>query len=231
MSDFGRSEDLPEQMAEVNADRGDQLVQLELSGPAGWRRVVRAAIRRARALANYLRWRPRFQAFGFGSIIESPHLLTNPRFISIGRGVQIRHGARIEALESTSREPSLAIGDGTSIHMHFHCGAAVRVEIGRNVLIAGRVYITDHDHLFEDPAEPAVHNGKLLASPTIIENDCWLGEGAIVLKGVRVGAGSVIAAGSVVTRDVPAYTIVAGVPARPLRRYDHGLRAWVPVSR
>jgi acetyltransferase-like isoleucine patch superfamily enzyme len=165
-----------------------------------------------------LRFRPRFAAYGFGSLLESPAQITNPRFISIGRGVHIRRGARIEAIATTGPLPHLHIGDGTSIHMHFHCGAATDVRIGRNVLIAGRVYITDHDHAFDCPDLPPLLNNTLLAAPTVVEDDCWLGEGAIVLKGVRIERGSVVAAGSVVTRDVPAFSVVAGVPARIVRR-------------
>lgn len=212
----------------VSEAAGETPVRLELAQPDGWRRMAGGVARRARAVVSYLRWRPRFAAFGFGSVLESPHLLTNPRFVSIGRGVHIRRGARLEALESTGRVPHLVIGDGTSIHMHFHCGAALRVEIGRNVLIAGRVYVTDHDHAFDDPARPVVSNNAVVAALTAIEDESWIGEGATVLKGVRVGRGAVVAAGAVVTRDVPPHTIVAGVPARPLRRYDAAARAWVP---
>jgi len=193
------------------------VTRLFIAPTAPSHRLLDAAVRRLRFAWSYLRWRPRFAAYGFGSLLESPVQITNPRFISIGRGVHIRSGARIEAILTTGPTPHLQIGDGTSIHMHFHCGAALDVRIGRNVLIAGRVYITDHDHAFDDPDRPPVQNNTLLASSTVVEDDCWLGEGAIVLKGVRIERGSVVAAGSVVTRDVPALSVVAGVPARVVR--------------
>lgn len=191
---------------------------------------MRAALgRRLRAIASFLRWRPRFGAFALGSVLESPLLLTNPGHVEIGRGVHIRAGSRIEALDTDGGPARIVIGDGTSIHLHFHCGAALRVEIGKNVLIAGGVYVTDHDHAFDDPSRPVIANEAVLAAPTILEDECWLGEGAKVLKGVRVGRGSIVAAGAIVTRDVPAYTIVAGIPARPIQRWDARASAWVPV--
>jgi len=148
-------------------------------------------------------------------------MLTNPKSISIGRQVNIRKGARLEAVgDLTSSCPKISIGDGTSAQFYFHCGAAESVIIGKNVLIAGRVYITDHDHVFEDSDLPASLIDGLISSPVVIEDDVWLGEGCVILKGVRVGRRSVIGANAVVTRDVPPFSVAAGVPAKVIRRID-----------
>jgi len=67
--------------------------------------------------------------------------------------VLIRKGARLETVDHCDgTKPKLIIGDNTSIHFYFHCGAAESVTIGNDVLIAGRVYITHHDHVFDEPA-------------------------------------------------------------------------------
>ena len=141
-------------------------------------------------------------------------MLTNPRAIAIGRNVLIRKGARLEAVGSDSGAgPKLVIGDGTAIQFYFHCGAAGRVTIGRNVLVGGRVYITDHDHSYDEPDLSARESPRLKIAPVEIGDGAFLGEGCVILKGVRVGKRAVVAANAVVTRDVPDFTVVAGVPA------------------
>jgi len=141
-------------------------------------------------------------------------MLTNPRAISIGRNVLIRKGARLEAVDAGPGDgPKLVIGDGTAIQFYFHCGAAGRVTIGRNVLVGGRVYITDHDHSYDEPGLSARESPRLKVAPVEIGDGAFLGEGCMILKGVHVGKRAVVAANAVVTRDVPDFTVVAGVPA------------------
>lgn len=98
-------------------------------------------------------------------------------------------------------------------------GVNERIEIGRDVMIADAVSVRDTDHAYSDPDRPMMTQGRQTA-PVVIEDDVWLGHGAIVLKGVTVGRGAIVAAGSVVTRDVEPRSIVAGVPARVVSRRD-----------
>jgi acetyltransferase-like isoleucine patch superfamily enzyme len=72
------------------------------------------------------------------------------------------------------------------------------------------------NHRYEDTDVPIRLQGETRRG-IVVEDDCWLGAGAIVLDGVRIGRGAVVAAGSIVTRDVPAYTVVAGSPARVIK--------------
>ena len=161
----------------------------------------------------------RFYHFPLRSIIEKPDMLTNPKGISIGNNVYIRKGSRLEAIGEISNNPKIIIGDGTSIHLYFHCGAAESVIIGKNVLIAGRVYISDHDHEFDHPTLPPCESG-LITSPVIIEDEVWIGEGAVILKGVTIGKRAVIGANAVVTKDVAPYTVVGGVPAKLIKKIN-----------
>jgi len=168
---------------------------------------------------NQLRWRWRFYKFGWRSHLGKCDTLVNPRYISIGRQVNICKRARLEVVDvEKGNRPVLTIGDGTYIHSYFHCGAAEKVTIGKNVLIAGRVYISDHDHKYDDSELPMGWKGKLITKPVTIEDEVWLGEGCAVLKGVTIGKRAVVGANAVVTKDVPPYTVVAGVPARVIRK-------------
>lgn len=100
----------------------------------------------------------------------------------------------------------------------FICGGGITV--GDRVMIAhGSKIVSSGHRIPEDPAEPMRFSGPELA-PISLHSDCWIGAGAIVLPGVTVGRGAVVAAGAVVTKDVEPYTIVGGSPAKLLRRRE-----------
>jgi lipopolysaccharide O-acetyltransferase len=201
---------------------------ISLQQTRGLRKALPALWLRVMAIFHYLRWAWRFAGFGWRSVLRSPDMLTNTRRIRIGRNVEIRKGARIEAV-GPGKEEAILIGDGTSIHLYFHVGAARRVEIGRRVLIAGHVYVTDHDHGLGEPGAPRETKPALLAKPTRIDEDCWLGEGCKIMKGVHLGRGCIVGANAVVTRSFEPYSLLVGVPARAIRRYDGKAKAWVSV--
>jgi len=185
--------------------------------------LLRRSVNFIRAVMNQLRWKWRFDHFGWRSRLQSCDMLTNPRLMHIGNKVLIRKGARLEAIGNGEiQSPKLVIDDGTAIQFYFHCGAAESVRIGKDVLIAGFVYITDHDHVFDDPVMPARRCPGIQSKPVVIKDGAWLGEGCMILKGVTVGVRAVIAANSVVTRDVPAGAIVAGIPAKVIRQLNVG---------
>ncbi|MGZ4807041.1 MAG: sugar O-acetyltransferase [Ilumatobacteraceae bacterium] len=87
------------------------------------------------------------------------------------------------------------------------------IDIGDEVMIGPNVSLITSGH----PVEPAQRRRRIVAAPIVIGRNVWICAGAMILHGVTVGADSVIAAGAVVTRDVPAATLVAGVPARVIR--------------
>ena len=84
--------------------------------------------------------------------------------------------------------------------------------IGNHVRIGHRVSIITSDHVYSDISTPIFRQG-LIAASVVIEDDVWIGCNATILKGVRIGRGAIIAAGAVVTKDVPPFAIVGGVPA------------------
>jgi len=97
------------------------------------------------------------------------------------------------------------------------CHIGPKVELGRYVLFAPRVAIVGADHCFDQPGVPICFSGRPTLPRTVIEDDVWIGYGATVMAGVRIGRGAVVAAGAVVTHDIPPYEIWGGVPARKIR--------------
>jgi lipopolysaccharide O-acetyltransferase len=118
---------------------------------------------------------------------------------------------------------------------YVHITAIQSVTIGDRVLIASKVFITDHNHgdyktsgPSESPIIPPAQRIEVSA-PVVIEDDVWIGEFVSVLPGVRIGKGAVIGTMSTVTHDIPAYCVAAGSPARVFKRYNFETSTWERV--
>lgn len=111
------------------------------------------------------------------------------------------------------------IGRNVSINEYVFLDGFGGLEIGDDCRIAHGCSLLSEDHIFDDPDTPIRKQGKL-AAPIVLEADVWLGCGVRVLRGVRIGRGCVIGAGAVVVRDVPPFSIAAGVPARVVGRRE-----------
>lgn len=136
--------------------------------------------------------------------------------IQVGRKVQLHRGVKLSAWGNEGHS-TLAIGDNTAIGDRSEIHAGQRVEIGAGCNIAWDVCILDRDyHKFNSPTEEI--------KPVKIGNNVWIGCNCIILKGTTIGDGAVIAAGSVVTKDVPAKTLVGGNPAKVLKEEVY----WLP---
>jgi acetyltransferase-like isoleucine patch superfamily enzyme len=107
----------------------------------------------------------------------------------------------------------VSLGDDVEINNFCHIFGAGGVEIGARTLISACCSITSLTH-----EERVAQRNSLVKSKVIVEEDCWLGTGAIVLPGVRIGRGSIIGAGAVVSRDIPPCSVAIGVPARVVRQ-------------
>ena len=110
----------------------------------------------------------------------------------------------------------LKIGNNSSIGPYSYIGCSGFIEIGDNVMMSPRVSIYAENHLFDHP-ELSIKEQGVKREFVKIEDDCWIAANTIILAGVTIGRGSVIAAGSVVTKDVPPYSIVGGVPAKVIK--------------
>lgn len=107
---------------------------------------------------------------------------------------------------------------GAYSFVNCHAEIGPGVSLGRYVLIAPYVSFVGADHVFDRAGTPIIFSGRPPGVRTVVEDDVWIGYRAIVKLGVRIGRGAIVAAGAVVTQDVTPYTIVAGVPAREVKK-------------
>jgi len=111
----------------------------------------------------------------------------------------------------------LKIGDNSNIGPYSYIGCSGYIEIGNNVMISPRVSIYAENHVF-NRTDITIKEQGVEKQFVKIEDDCWIASNSIILAGVTIGKGSVIAAGSIVTKDVPPYSVVAGVPAQIIKQ-------------
>jgi acetyltransferase-like isoleucine patch superfamily enzyme len=110
----------------------------------------------------------------------------------------------------------LKVGNNSSIGPYGYIGCSGYIEIGDNVMISPRVSIYSENHNFSETDIPMLEQG-VTRSFVKIEDDCWIAANAVILAGVTVGEGSIVAAGAVVTKDVPPFSLVAGNPAQVIK--------------
>ena len=134
--------------------------------------------------------------------------------ISLGRNVTIGKSAILVCTGViANRGVGIEIGDYSAVGAHSFLGGQGGVRLGQNVIMGPGVRIFSENHNYGDLGIPIRLQGENRKG-VLVEDDCWVGSGVTILDGVTVGTGSLIAAGSVVTKDVPPFSIAAGVPAK-----------------
>lgn len=167
-------------------------------------------------------------------LIRIPFFIRNKNNISFGRNLTTGVGCRIDAFVENAGETKIYFGDNVQINDYVHIASVEKVVIGNDVLIASKVFISDHNHgsysgyIHSSPLT-APASRPIISSPVIIEDNVWIGEFVSVLPGVTIGKGAVIGANSVVTIDIPANSIAVGAPARVIKRFDFEISEWVSV--
>lgn len=166
--------------------------------------------------------RKAFKYLGDGVFLSGDLVLHRPDLISIDNGTNIGRRCSLTVwLGAGTSIPTLEIGRNVSIGEGAHITAANQIRLGNHVLLGKQVTISDNNHGDGTRAQTDIPpNQRPLVSkgPIVIEDNVWIGDKATILGGVTIGRGAVVAANSVVTQDVPAAAVVAGVPARPIRR-------------
>jgi acetyltransferase-like isoleucine patch superfamily enzyme len=161
---------------------------------------------------------------GDGMTLDRRTVLINPKYVSIGQRFSALWNLRLEAFDGyagDSFSPEISIGDGVTFSSDCHLGCVNKIEIGDNVLLASGVFISDHSHgeiSRRSMGIPPTARRLVSKGPVVIGDNVWIGECAAVFSGVRIGDGAIIGAHSVVTKDVPAYAVVAGAPAKVIRQ-------------
>lgn len=155
---------------------------------------------------------------GKGAYVDrGTYLHACPNGIKIGANTIIMHGAVLHVYNFRDLPHSgIEIGHDSLIGEFTVVRGQGGVVIGDRVYTSPFTQIIAVNHVFDDPDRPIIEQG-ITAEGIVIEDDAWLGSGAIVTDGVRIGRGAVVAAGAVVTEDVAPHTVVGGVPARAIR--------------
>lgn len=185
-----------------------------------------------------MKWR--FRSSRGPLFVDRDALIRNPGHISLGRSVVFEADCEVQGLSRQGVKlgdqvtvgrlamvrPSgyygrelgegLEIGDRSNIGPYCYIGCGGFVRIGRDVLMGPRVSIIAENHNFDD-LNSTIKSQGVKREGIVIEDNCWLGANAVILDGVRIGSGSIVAAGCVVTKSVPPNSIVAGIPGRVIR--------------
>jgi len=148
---------------------------------------------------------------------EGVYLHATPNGIEIGENTYVMHHAELHVYNFRALpHAGIRIGKNCLISEFNVLRGQGGITIGDNVYTAPLVQMAAVNHVYDDPNVPIIKQG-ITAQGIVIEDDAWIGAGAIILDGVRVGKGAVVAAGAVVTQDVPPYSVVGGVPARVIK--------------
>ncbi len=145
--------------------------------------------------------------------------------IVVGNNVSISASSVFLGVKPSAR---IVMGDNIRIAHHFQISCASLVDIKSNVNIAPFVFISDHNHKFEDPDIPIKDQGICIQenASVVIGDGSWIGTKVTIVGNVNIGKHCIIGANSVVTRDIPDYSVAVGAPARVIRHYDSESGQW-----
>lgn len=162
--------------------------------------------------------------FGSNPIICFPISTLGLNYIEIGNNFRARPYLRIEAYDkhlSNQYAPKIIIGDNVSIDFNCHIGCINQVRIGNNVLIASKVFITDHYHGKIDIQALCIPPDKreiYSSGPVVIKDNVWIGENVAIMPNVTIGYNAIIGANAVVTKSIPDNCVACGVPAKVIKQ-------------
>ncbi len=130
--------------------------------------------------------------------------------------ITMDHGAHLYSDVIIQGSGQFRLGRDSYIQSHSVIGCNESITIGDNVMIANAVSIRDTDHEHKNLNTPMIRQGMITA-PIVIQDNVWIGHGAVITKGITISSGAIVGANAVVTNDVPPNAIVGGVPAKLIR--------------
>ena len=149
--------------------------------------------------------------------------ISNSKKLEINGNVRIQRGSFI----NPSGRGICVLGDGVNIGPYCQISASRRIEIGKNVLIAPNVFISDHNHEYRDVELPISCQGNMEKDAEIhIDDNCWKAKNVVIVGNVRIGKHSVIGANSVVVSDIPPFSVAVGAPAKVIKKYNFDSNEW-----
>jgi len=172
-------------------------------------------------------------SLGRDSVIHRPRTLWGRKNIRIGDRCLVMSNSLLQALsENYGKDirPSICIGDDVYIGRYAYLVAAQNITIADGCVLSEQVYITDQNHGFDPRGGLIMEQNIESKGPVKLGPNCFLGYRAAVMPGVTLGEWCIVGANSVVTHSFPAYSMIAGVPARLVKVYSHELRQWVSTS-
>lgn len=178
---------------------------------------------------KYLLTRKQYAKYHYSVVIRHPLLINGKRGIIFGKNVFIRDNARIECLIKENEKASLYIGNRVSIEQDLHLICGKSVYIGDDCVFSARVFISDVNHQYIDINKNVLQQ-DLDVKTVKIDDGTFLGYGVVVLPGVHLGKHCIVGANSVVTKSFPDYCVIAGNPARLIKKYNAETKSWEKVE-
>lgn len=172
-------------------------------------------------------------------------LFINPVYHKKGKGVTICRRTRMDVLpfnpftigDYSTIEDFATVNNGVGpVHIGNNSRIGIGnvvigpVTIGNDVILAQNIVISGLNHGYKDVSRP-IHLQPVTTAHIIIEDECWIGANAVITAGVTIGKHSVIAAGAIVTKDIPPFSVAVGNPARVIRQYNHATKEWESVNK
>jgi acetyltransferase-like isoleucine patch superfamily enzyme len=171
-----------------------------------------------------------FRMLGRETFLHRPFRLDGAEMIELGPRTVFQRGAWLYCSGVDGVPASIKIGEGCEFGYNNHISAVRDVQIGRKVLTANNVYISDNIHGYENISRPVMDQPVRFKRAVVIGEGSWIGENASII-GACIGKNCVVGANAVVTQDVPNYSVAVGVPAVVIKQYDPGLGEWVMKNR
>lgn len=173
--------------------------------------------------------RERFGSIHPTTVLEYPLEVSNPRRIQVGSGTRISWGCKLLArTECRDRKmyPEILIGDDCYLGNYVHLAATQRIAIGRGVLLADGIHLSDTLHDYTNGGCPIMQNERTHSGELHIGDDSWIGENVTIAGDIRIGRHCVVGANAVVDRNLPDFSVAVGMPARVIKRYNFSSEQW-----